>query len=125
MIHPPNTILINQAADGELVQSLPNGATNGLSGADNAVGQFGYYDYQRYDTGQGEFNFYYGYTPVANIAVGAYLQGAGYASMSSAISNTYAAFKSANGATAQQAQFRDLGIDLASGKATYSCQSHP
>jgi hypothetical protein len=72
-----------------------------------------------------QFNFNYGYTPVANIAVGAYLQGAGYAWAGSAISNTYAAFNSANGATAQQAQFRNLGIALASGKATYTCQSHP
>jgi hypothetical protein len=102
-----------------------NGATNGLSGAGGAVGQFGYYDYQRYATGSGNFNFYYGYTPVANISVGAYLQGAGYAWASSAISNTYAAFNSSNGATAQQAQFRNLGIALASGKATYTCQSHP
>lgn len=102
-----------------------NGATNGLSGAGAAVGQFGYYDYQRYATGPGEFNFYYDYTPAANIAVGAYLQGAGYSWASSAISNSYAAFNSADGATAQQAQFRNLGIALASGKATYSCQSHP
>jgi hypothetical protein len=42
--------------------------------------------------------------------------------MASAISNTYAFFKSSNGATAQQAQFRNLGFSLAAGKASYSCQ---
>jgi hypothetical protein len=44
-----------------------NGATNGLSGAGAAVGQFGYYDFQRYATGSGNFNFYYGYTPVSTL----------------------------------------------------------
>jgi len=102
-----------------------NGATNGWSGKEAAVGQFGYYDYQRYVTGSNTFNFYYRYTPVSNIAVGAYLQGAGYAWAAGAISDAYAWTHSANGATAQQAQFRNLGISLASGKATYTCQSHP
>jgi RHS repeat-associated protein len=114
---PPGFSVSNTAA---------NGATNGLSGAAAAVGQFGYYDYQRYVTEPGSFNFYYGYTPVANIAVGAYLNGAGLSpAVGSLISNTYAAFNSSNGATAQQAQFRNLGFALASGKATYTCQSHP
>ena len=97
----------------------------GLSGAGRNVGQGGRFDYQRQQVGGGT-NFYYGYTPVANIAVGAYLYGAGVSpSVGSLISNTYAAFNSANGATAQQAQFRQLGFDLASGKATVTCQSHP
>jgi RHS repeat-associated protein len=102
-----------------------NGQTNGLSGARAAVGQGGYYDFQRFQVGS-TTQFFPGYTPVANIAVGAYLQGAGVPQwMGSAISNTYAFFKSSNGATAQQAQFRNLGFSLASGKATYSCQPHP
>ena len=37
----------------------------------------------------------------------------------------YALINSANGPIAQQAQFRQLGRDLASGKATYSCQPDP
>jgi len=41
-----------------------------------AVAQGGYYDYQRYHVGP-DLLFYSGYTPVANIPVGAYLQGAG------------------------------------------------
>jgi RHS repeat-associated protein len=113
---PPGFSISNIAA---------NGATNGWSGKEAAVGQFGYYDYQRYVTGPNTFNYFYRYTPVANIAVGAYLQGAGYAWAAGAISDAYAWTHSANGATAQQAQFRNLGIALASGKATYTCQSHP
>ncbi len=102
-----------------------NGQTNGLTGVLAAVGQGGYYDYQRQQVG-GDLLFFYGYTPVANIAVGAYLSGAGVSpAVGSLISNIYAAFNSSNGATAQQAQFRNLDFALASGKATYSCQSHP
>jgi hypothetical protein len=102
-----------------------NGQTNGLLGADAAVGQGGYYDFQRFQVGA-TTEFFQGYTPVANIAVGAYLYGAGVSpAAGSLISNTYAFFKSKNGATAQQGQFRNLGFSLASGKATYSCQSPP
>jgi hypothetical protein len=100
-----------------------NGATNGLAGAGAAVGQGGYYDFQRVQVGS-TTQFFPSYTPVANIAVGAYVQGTGAPQwMASWISNTYAFFKSSNGATAQQAQFRNLGFSLASGKGTYSC--HP
>ena len=54
-------------------------------------------------------NSFSGYTPVANIAVGAYVQGTGAPQwVAIAISNTYAFFKSLNGATAQQGQFRNL-----------------
>jgi RHS repeat-associated protein len=103
-----------------------NGGTNGWSGKEAAVAQFGYYDYQRYVTGPGTFNFYYRYTPVANIAVGAYLSGVGVPQLFASItSDGYALFHSSNGPTAQQAQFRNLGYALASGKATYTCQSHP
>ena len=52
-----------------------NGIANRLARAKSAVAQFGYYDYQPYVTGPGTFTIYSGYTPVANIAVGAYLQG--------------------------------------------------
>jgi hypothetical protein len=87
-----------------------------------AVGQGGYYDYQRLQVGSNTV-FFTGYTPVANIAVGAYLRGAGVPRLAgSLVSNTYAYLFSSNGATGQQAQFRNLGYDLASGKATYSCQ---
>jgi hypothetical protein len=100
-----------------------NGATNGLSGAGAAVGQGGYYDFQRFQVGS-VTQFFKGYTPVANVAVGAYVQGTGAPQwVASLISNTYAFFNSNNGATAQQAQFRNLGFSLAAGKAGYSC--HP
>ena len=51
-----------------------NGRTNGLLGAGAAVGQGGYYDFQRFQVGA-TTQFFPGYTPVANIAVGAYLSG--------------------------------------------------
>lgn len=90
-----------------------NGATNGMSGAGAAVGQGGYYDFQRFQVGS-VTQFFSGYTPVVNIAVGAYVQGTGAPQwVASLISNTYAFFKSSNGATAQQAQFRNLGFSLA------------
>jgi RHS repeat-associated protein len=102
-----------------------NGAANGLSGARAAVGQGGYYDFQRFQVGS-TTQFFSGYTPVANIAVGAYVQGTGAPQWAaSAISNTYAFFKSSNGATALQSQFRNLGFSLAAGKATYSCHPPP
>jgi hypothetical protein len=92
-----------------------NGATNGMSGAGAAVGQGGYYDFQRFQVGS-VTQFFSGYTPVANVAVGAYVQGTGAPQwVASLISNTYAFFKSSNGATAQQAQFRNLGFSLAAG----------
>jgi hypothetical protein len=102
-----------------------NGRTNGLLGASAAVGQGGYYDFQRVKVGS-TTQYFPGYTPVSNIAVGAYLQGAGVPQwLGGAISNTYALVKSSNGPTGQQATFRNLGFSLASGKATYSCQAHP
>lgn len=86
------------------------------------MGQGGYFDFQRFQVGS-VTQFFSGYTPVANIAVGAYVQGTGAPQwVASAISNTYAFFKSSNGATAQQGQFRNLGFSLAAGKGTYSCQ---
>ena len=100
-----------------------NGAANGLSGAGAAVGQGGYFDFQRFQVGS-VTQFFSGYTPVANVAVGAYVQGTGAPQwVASLISNTYAFFNSSNGATGQQAQFRNLGFSLAAGKGTYSC--HP
>lgn len=99
-----------------------NGKTNGLLGARAAVAQGGRYDFQRVKVGA-TTQFFPGYTPVANIAVGAYLSGAGVPpALGSFISNAYALINSSNGATAQQAQFRNLGYALASGKKTYSCQ---
>ena len=87
------------------------------------MGQGGYYDFQRFQVGS-VTQFFKGYTSVANVAVGAYVQGTGVPQwVASLIANTYAFFNSSNGATAQQGQFRGLGFSLAAGKATYSC--HP
>lgn len=66
------------------------------------MGQGGYYDFQRFQVGS-VTQFFKGYTPVANVAVGAYVQGTGAPQwVASLISNTYAFFNSNNGATAQQ-----------------------
>ncbi len=88
-----------------------------------AVGQFGRFDYQRSGT-PSNFNFFADYTPVSNVAVGAYLQGAGYSeSWASLVSNTYAAFKSSNAGDPRQTIFRNLGFELAAGKGSYSCKA--
>jgi RHS repeat-associated protein len=101
-----------------------NGKTNGATGEKAAVAHYGYYDYQRFQVGSTTY-FYKDYTPVSNIAVGAYEYGAGQSSLvGTAISNIYALFRSSNGATAEQKQFRQLGYSLASGKATYKCRPH-
>lgn len=113
---PPGFSVNDIAADGR---------ANGLLGAGAAVGQGEYYDFQRSKVGV-TTQFFPGYTPVANIAVGAYLSGAvGSPRLGSLISNTYASIFSSNGATAHQETFRNLGFSLASGKAKYSCQPHP
>ncbi|MFC6644864.1 hypothetical protein ACFQBQ_04515 [Granulicella cerasi] len=99
-----------------------NGAANGLAGTRAAVAQGGYYDFQRFQAGAAT-QYYKDYIPAANIAVGAYVQATGASQgMASLLSNTYAFFMSNNGATSQQAQFRNLGFSLAAGKVSYSCQ---
>jgi RHS repeat-associated protein len=107
------------------LQAIVNaGYSDGLLGANGAVGQYGTFDFQRVVDSAGNTTFYSGYTPVANIAVGAYLYGAGVPrDATSLISDTYAFFKSANGATAQQAEYRTLGWDLGKAGWSPSCAS--
>ena len=107
------------------LQSVVNaGYANGLGGAGAAVGQYGTFDFQRVKDSEGNTTFYSGYTPVANVAVGAYLYGAGFSrNQASLISNTYASFNSSNGATAEQAEYRNLGWDLAASGYSPSCKS--
>jgi hypothetical protein len=89
----------------------------------NAVGHNGTYDFQRVRDGAGNTAFYSGYTPVSNIAVGAYLYGAGYGETGAGLmSDSYAFLNSANFGDPQQAKFRDLGWSIANaGKGSYSC----
>lgn len=99
------------------------GYSDRLEGARAAVGQYGTFDFQRVRDSAGNTAFYSGYTPVANIAVGAYLYGAGVSrGGADLISNTYAFFNSSNGATAQQAVYRNLGWDLAAAGWSPSCK---
>jgi RHS repeat-associated protein len=107
------------------LQAIVNaGRSNGLRGAGAAVGQYGTFDFQRARDSAGNTLFYSGYTPVANVAVGAYLQGAGVSrDAASLISNTYAFFNSSNGATAEQEEYRTLGWDLANAGWSPLCKS--
>jgi hypothetical protein len=89
----------------------------------DAVGHNGTYDFQRVHDGAGHTTFYPGYQPVSNIAVGAYLYGAGYGKIGGGlVSDTYAFINSHNFGDPLQKQFRDLGWEMAkAGKGSYSC----
>jgi hypothetical protein len=120
-----NGIIFNAPPGFNVSDIAADGRANGLRGAGAAVGQGGYFDFQRSQSGT-TTQFFSGYTPAANIAVGAYLYGAvRYPAFGSSISNTYAYLFSSNGATDEQAQFRNLGFSLASGASIYTCQQHP
>jgi len=95
-----------------------------LSAMNNAVGHNGTFDFQRVQDAAGNTTFYSGYTPVSNIAVGAYMYGAGYTSFgAAAIANTFARFNSSNPGDPQQSLFRNLGYDVAAGKGSASCSA--
>jgi len=103
---------------------MDSGWWGGLLGANSAVGHNGTYDFQRVTTGN-VTTFYSQYTPVANMAVGFYLAGANYSrSDATWISDTFARHASSNGATAEQAKFRNLAYDIVEGKAKIVCQRH-
>jgi len=120
-----NGIIFNAPPGFNVSNIAAAGRANGLPGMGAAVSQGGYFDFQRSQSGP-TTQFFPGYTAAANIAVGAYLYGAvRNSAIASVISNTYATLFSSNGATDEQAQFRNLGFSLASGTAIYSCQQHP
>lgn len=94
----------------------------GLLEANHYVGHYGAYDFQRVRSG-GSTTFYRQYTPVANMAVGFFLAGNGQPrGMADAISNAFAGGMSSNGATTEQATFRNLAYDIVEGKAKIVCQ---
>ena len=71
---------------------------------------------------QGTTTFYSGYTPVSNMAVGAYMYGAGYSSwLMNVIAGTYAATMSSNGGDPDQSLYWNVGHDLAAGGLSPSC----
>jgi hypothetical protein len=89
-----------------------------------AVGQYGRFDYQRSSDNAGNTTFYKDYTFVSNFNVGAYLYGVGASkSGASAISNTFAAFRSSNAGAEEQSAFRNLGYDMAASGRAPTC--HP
>ena len=66
--------------------------------------------------------FYSGYTDASNIAVGAYLYGAGFSNgQASFISNGFASTMSSNAGSPQQSDYRNLGYDLAAAGWNPSC----
>ena len=66
--------------------------------------------------------FYSGYIDASNIAVGAYLYGAGFSNAeASFISNTFANTMSSNAGSPEQADYRNLGYDLAAAGWNPSC----
>jgi hypothetical protein len=86
-----------------------------------AVGHNGTFDFQRSSSG-GNTTFYSGYTDASNIAVGAYLYGAGFSNgQASFISNSFANTMSSNAGSPQQSDFRNLGYDLAAAGWNPSC----
>ena len=86
-----------------------------------AVGHGGTFDFQRSVSG-GNTTFYSGYTDASNIAVGAYLYGAGFSNgQASFISNSFANTMSSNAGSPQQSDYRNLGYDLAAAGWNPSC----
>ena len=86
-----------------------------------AVGHNGTFDFQRSSSG-GNTMFYSGYTDASNIAVGAYLYGAGFSNgQASFISNSFANTMSSNAGSPQQSDYRNLGYDLAAAGWNPSC----
>jgi hypothetical protein len=91
-----------------------------------AVGQFGTFDYQRGTDAAGNPTFYTGFTPVSNFDVGAYIYGTGIPQWgASLISNAYATVNSSNGATAQQALYRNAGYSSAASGGNITCSRFP
>lgn len=89
-----------------------------------AVAQYGTFDFQRVRDPAGNTTFYTGYTPVSNMAVGAYLYGAGYGLAAAGwLSNLYASLHSSNAGDPHQEQFRDLGYLAAAGVGGVSCSA--
>jgi hypothetical protein len=108
------------------VNAIENAGKSGGAfnlGAMNAtVGHYGTFDFQRVRDALGNTTFYSAYTPVSNVAVGVYLYSAGYTKLgASVVSDAFAAAKSKNAGDPNQALYRNVGVDIAAGKATVKC----
>jgi hypothetical protein len=101
-------------------------AAGGAGGANpfdalRVVAHGGTFDFQRSISG-GNTTFYSGDTDASNIAVGAYLYGAGFSNgQASFISNTFANAMSSNAGSPQQSDYRNLSYDLAAAGWNPSC----
>jgi hypothetical protein len=94
----------------------------GIWGANVAVGHYGKYDFQRVKDSAGNTTFYPSYTPVSNIAVGAYLFGAGFTRDEAiVIASTFAGTMSSNAGDPEQKLHWGLGWDLAAAGWNPSC----
>ena len=92
----------------------------------NAVGHYGTFDFQRVRDSAGNTTFYSGYTPVSNVAVGAYMYGADYTKVGAlAVAKTFKLFVAGNKGAASAPVFTSLGWDLAAGKGSASCSPIP
>jgi len=70
----------------------------------------------------GTTTFYSGYTPVSNMAVGAYMCGAGYSeTQMNLIARTFAATMWSNAGDPEQSLYWNLGYDLAAAGWSPSC----
>jgi hypothetical protein len=103
------------------------GRAGGLSpsSALSAVGHYGTFDFQRQKTVFGTV-FYTGYTNASNIAVGAYLYGAGFSELgASLVSNSFALTMSSNAGDPAQSYYRNLGYETAASGKGLSCTVNP
>jgi RHS repeat-associated protein len=97
-----------------------------VSAMGNAVGHYGTFDFQRVRDSAGNTIFYSGYTPVSNVAVGAYTYGADFTKNGAlAIAKTFKLFVAGNKGAASAPFFTGLGWDLAAGKGSASCSPIP
>jgi hypothetical protein len=107
----------------DLSQIVAAGQSGGLFGAWAAVGFNGTFDFQR-ETSilTGTTTFYSGYTNASNIAVGAYMYGAGYSNwQTNVIAGGFAQTMSSNAGAPEQSLYWNIGYDLAANGVTPSC----
>lgn len=100
------------------------GKAGGLLKAGAAVGHYGTFDFQRVRDNAGNTTFYAGYTQASNIAVGAYMYGAGYSgATANTIANLYGLLTlSSNSLQRNNAVYINFGYDLAQAGWNPSCK---
>ncbi len=99
-----------------LAAGKANGMVN-IGGINNAIGQYGTYDFQRIDAGVMGQSFYPACTNAANYAVGVFMYGAGYSlAQMQVIRSTYAALNSSNAGASSQADWWANGWNAANNR---------